>query len=218
MPATSRPYRILVGIDYSESSELALEQAFDIAAGVQNAELHLADIVDLVVPSGKVEGLPVTEYTAERDEETARLESYVQKKVAGYVERHPDSKLPERLVRHVRFASPADELAQLAADIEADLVIVGSHGRRGVARLVLGSVSEAVVRLAPCPVLVARAKRIVEGPRIEPPCPECVKARQALDGATFWCAQHSERHGQRHTYHQGDRVGADGNMPLVLHH
>lgn len=217
MQDTSRPYRIIVGIDYSETSDLALEQAFEIAARLPNAELHLADIVDVVVPMGQVEGLPVTEYTTSREEEAGRLDGHIRKKVAEYAARHPDSKLPGRLVRHVRFASPAEEIAQLAADIEADLVIVGSHGRRGVARLILGSVAEAVVRLSPCPVLVARLRRIVQAPRIEPPCSECVKARQALDGATFWCAQHSEHHGQRHTYHQGDRVGADGSMPLVLH-
>lgn len=217
MQDTNAPYKILVGIDYSESSTVALEQALDIATRLRNAELHLADIVDVVIPLGQVEGLPVTEYTTSREEETGRLEGYVQTKLAEYAKRHPGSKLPERIVRHVRFAAPAEEIAQLAADLEADLVVVGSHGRRGATRLLLGSVSEGVVRLSPCPVLVARPKRIVEYPRIEPPCPECVKARQALDGATFWCAQHSERHGQRHTVHQGDRVSADGSMPLVFH-
>jgi nucleotide-binding universal stress UspA family protein len=217
MEGSSKPYRILVGIDYSESSDLALEQALDIATRLQGAELHLADVVDVVVPVGSVDYPAVTAYTISREEAAGRLESYTGKKLAEYAERHPGSKLPGKVVRHVRFAAPAQEIAQLAADVEADLTVVGSHGRRGVSRLLLGSVSEAAVRLSPCPVLVARPKRIVEMPRIEPPCSECLKARQALDGATFWCAQHSEHHGQRHTYHQGDRVAADGSMPLVLH-
>ena len=56
--------------------------------------------------------------------------------------------------------TPAFEIAQLATDLEADLVIVGTHGRRALSRLVLGSVAEVAVRLAPCPVLVMRPKAI----------------------------------------------------------
>jgi nucleotide-binding universal stress UspA family protein len=56
----------------------------------------------------------------------------------------------------VRFGDAGDAIAQLASDIEADLVVVGTHGHRGLERLLLGSVAENVVRLAPCPVLVVR--------------------------------------------------------------
>lgn len=106
MQVTSAPYRIIVGIDYSETSAFALEQAFDTAARLPNAELHLAAIV---VPMGQVEGLSVTEYTSSREEEAERLEGHIRKKVAEHAARHPDSKLPGRLVRHVRFASPAEK-------------------------------------------------------------------------------------------------------------
>jgi hypothetical protein len=122
-----------------------------------------------------------------------------------------------RVIPHLRFEVPSQEIAQLAADVEADLVVVGTHGRRGMSRVLIGSVAEAVVRLAPCPVFVARPKRIVTAAAIEPPCPECLKTRKASGGEQFWCAQHSERHGQRHTYHGHDRVSRDGSMPLVFH-
>jgi universal stress protein family protein len=118
---------------------------------------------------------------------------------------------------HLRLEAPAHELAQIASDLEADLVVVGTHGRRGVARLLLGSVAEAVVRLAPCPVLVVRPKALPEEvPRIEPPCPQCLEARRASSGAEYWCEQHRERHGQRHTYSQRDRVGTETEMPLTF--
>jgi len=66
-------------------------------------------------------------------------------------------------------------------------------------------------------VLVERAKTIENDvPKIEPPCPRCVEARRASKGTELWCAQHNERHGRRHTYHQTDRLGADTNMPLAL--
>jgi hypothetical protein len=107
-------------------------------------------------------------------------------------------------------------VAQLAADLEADLVVVGTHGRRALARMLLGSVAELTVRLAPCPVLVVRPKASPAPlPAIEPPCPRCVEARAQTSGKEYWCEQHRERHGQRHTYHQGDRVGADTNLPLI---
>jgi hypothetical protein len=120
------------------------------------------------------------------------------------------------VVTHIRVGPAADEIAQLCADLEADLLVVGTHGRRGVSRMTLGSVAEGVVRLAPCPVFVVRAKLLVTVAAIEPPCTECVKARQATRGEQLWCEQHSERHGQRHTYHHGDRVSEDGSMPLVF--
>jgi len=59
---------------------------------------------------------------------------------------------------HVRIGKPADELLDLAHDIGADLVIIGSKGLTGIERIVLGSVSEKVVREARCTVEVARLK------------------------------------------------------------
>ena len=52
--------------------------------------------------------------------------------------------------------APAQEIVDYAADIHADLIVVGTHGRSGVSRLLMGSVAEHVVRSAPCPVLVVR--------------------------------------------------------------
>jgi len=63
---------------------------------------------------------------------------------------------------HTRIGRPEEEIVQLAQEIGADLVIVGSHSRTTVGRLFLGSVSEAVVRAARCPVLVARPKEYAD--------------------------------------------------------
>jgi nucleotide-binding universal stress UspA family protein len=64
-------------------------------------------------------------------------------------------------VCHIRLDAASEEISQLAADLEADLVVVGTHGRRGLGRFLLGSVAEGVVRAAPCPVFVVRPKRVV---------------------------------------------------------
>jgi nucleotide-binding universal stress UspA family protein len=59
---------------------------------------------------------------------------------------------------HARIGKAADEILQLASEVGADLIFIGSHGMTGVERVLLGSVSERVVREAKCPVLVARPK------------------------------------------------------------
>jgi universal stress protein A len=54
--------------------------------------------------------------------------------------------------------TPGSEIVKAAREWPADLVVIGSHGRRGLTRALVGSVAEAVMRHAPCPVLVVRAK------------------------------------------------------------
>ncbi len=56
----------------------------------------------------------------------------------------------------VRVGDPRDVIDAVATELHADLIIMGTHGRRGLSRLVLGSVAEAVVRSAPCSVLTVR--------------------------------------------------------------
>jgi nucleotide-binding universal stress UspA family protein len=63
---------------------------------------------------------------------------------------------PEAL-QFVPEGPPAAEIVKAARRWQADLIVIGSHGRRGIRRALIGSVAEAVVRQAPCPVLVVRA-------------------------------------------------------------
>lgn len=213
---------ILVAIDFTESSELAFDRALELAARNPSASLHVVTVVpnaQSVATAGVAgvdAGAAVGVWRAS-EQAADYLRDYVERKTRSFREKNPGRATPDRIVAHVRFDAPAEEVAQLAADLEADLVVVGTHGRRGVSRLVLGSVAEGTVRLAPCPVLVVRPKTTPSVvPAIEPPCPRCVETRRASAGKEFWCEQHRERHGQRHTYHQSDRVGAETNMPLVV--
>jgi len=214
----SKPFVVVVGVDFSPASELALERALQLAAAQPRAEVHLVNVVQTYGPQvaydmpGDASALTVLT-TAEAAE---RFKQYVDKALAEFSQKNP-GKSYGRAFTHLRYDSIADEIAQLAADLEADLVVVGTHGRRGVSRLLLGSSAEATVRLAPCPVLVMRPKALPEAPpRIEPPCPRCLETRRASGGTELWCEQHRERHGQRHTYHQGDRTASDREMPLTL--
>lgn len=220
MVDSAKPYVIVVAVDYSDSARLALERAFELAAEKPNAKLHVLNVLPVYEPAAVdssnaawPRALPSFE------ESTERLRTHVAEARAGYEAAHPDREAGflETMAVHQRVSDPSVEIAQLAADVEADLVVVGTHGRRGIARLIMGSVAEATIRLAPCTVLVVRPKSVPPpAPVIEPPCPRCVAARKESQGRELWCAQHREHHGQRHTYHQGDRAGADTNMPLVV--
>jgi nucleotide-binding universal stress UspA family protein len=83
--------------------------------------------------------------------------------------------LRERIDVYVGLGDPAQQIIQLAVDLEADLIVLGTHERRGLERLVLGSVSSEVFRHAPCSVLVSRAPDYVgkeKTPSIAPPLAE----------------------------------------------
>jgi len=207
-------YSIVVAVDYSEVSGLAFERALELAAATPGAEVHVVNVLSPYESrfAPEVSAAALTSAASE-------LRAYVETQTAAFRAKHGSAagEPVKRIVAHQRAYSPAQEIAQLAADLGADLVVIGTHGRRGVSRALLGSVAETTVRYAPCPVLVVRPKAVpAPMPVIEPPCAHCVETRQATHGAEYWCEQHRERHGQRHTYHQGDRAGAETNLPLTL--
>lgn len=218
MATNKKPQIVVVGVDYSDASELALAQALELASSVRRAELHAVHVASSY-PSFGLEHVPEPMAPVTTSRETqAELERHLDRSLLDFTTRRdPELPIPDRVVAHLCFDSPAEQIAELARDLEAHLVIVGTHGRRGLSRMLLGSVAEGVVRLSPCPVLVVRPREVSDAPRIEPPCEHCVRARIATGGRRQWCNQHNERHGRRHTYHQADRVAGDGGMPLIFH-
>ncbi|HTM22059.1 MAG TPA: universal stress protein, partial [Kofleriaceae bacterium] len=117
---------------------------------------------------------------------------------------------PVNLFLHARIGAPAREIVELAEEVEADIVVVGTHGRHGINRLVLGSVAEHVVRDAHCPVLVARPRPDHFGPERdrkwspEPPCQDCVDIRLSSGGEVHWCELHTKPHPVPHRYSYND--------------
>jgi len=218
MPTTEKPYVIVVAVDYSGTGHMAFDRALELAAERPSAEVHVINVLPIYQAgfgedTGAVLGnIPSIKESAEQ------LRTYVDARFAAFKTSHPSASASAINIRaHQRLEVPSEEIAQLAADVEADLVVVGTHGRRGLTHLIMGSVAEATVRLAPCPVLVVRPKSLPpSAPAIQPPCPVCVETRRASAGKQYWCEQHSQHHGQRHTYHQSDRVGTETNMPLVM--
>lgn len=209
------PYRIVVGYDYSSTADRALARAFELASREERGEVHVVTVVvqmgDYVAQGlGDVLAAPVIPL----GEAYEALEARAGQRMSEW--QAATGKTFSRLAVHVRSEVPALEIAQLAADLEADLVVVGTHGRRGVSRFLLGSVAEGVVRAAPCAVLVVRPGEHPKTPEIEPPCPDCLAVREATNGVEFWCSEHRTRHGQRHTYHYEGRSLAPANPPLVF--
>ena len=143
--------QVVVGYDFSPTSDVALGAAIDLAARAPRHVLHVAVAVDSAHP---VPELPTTKVDFDY---TERVHAYLTEKlVKSFAERKPEGEI--HFFVHVRIGKPATELLELAHDIGADLIIIGSHGWRGLDRVLFGSVSEAVVRGAGCPVLVARPK------------------------------------------------------------
>ncbi|HLA64124.1 MAG TPA: universal stress protein, partial [Rhodothermales bacterium] len=86
--------------------------------------------------------------------EAFSLETVIPRIKAALATRAAKARVPVRY--HVRAGDPADAIAEAAREGGAALVVVGSHGRQGVDRVLMGSTAEALVRQAPCPVLVVR--------------------------------------------------------------
>jgi hypothetical protein len=110
----------------------------------------------------------------------------------------PDS--VARIFLHLGAGKVDIEIAQLASDIGADLIVVGTRGRSGADKVVDASVAESLLRLAPCPVLVFRPKSVPAYEQIAPPCPECLEVQRSTDRARLWCDRHSEHHPRAHIY------------------
>jgi nucleotide-binding universal stress UspA family protein len=219
MTETNKPYLILAGVDYSTVSEQALQRALELTAVHPNAELHVVNVVP---------ALDALAADSANDSKTAtpsvdqlayqQLQTYVAVSLGAFEkQRNGAPTRPIKVVSHLRTDAPAREIPQLAADLQADLVVVGMCGRSAITRFFLGSVAESVARLAPCPVLVFRPKGVpLDFPKIEPPCPKCVEARISSEGKEYWCGQHRARHGQRNVYHYIDRKTQDQSFPLAV--
>ena len=194
----AHPYRVLAACDFSPESEKALRRAIAVADATA-AELHVAYVEDPGTLGPAL--MPDTSATTMK-----RLRALVEAMV-------PAGSHVAKVVLHASLGPPASEVAWLAAHIDADLVVVGTHGRKGMSRLVLGSVAEKIARLAGCAVLVERTKQhdaAAREPEIEPLCPRCAQRRTETKGAELWCAEHGSHHLNMHmTTGEGHRQSGE---------
>ncbi|HSN89855.1 MAG TPA: universal stress protein [Anaeromyxobacteraceae bacterium] len=138
---------ILCAVDFSKGSSATLEAAADVARRHEAnlTLLHVREPPPAAAPSGFAP--PTVPSEVEAVEIGRQLERW----------REEAARLAGREVRaELAAGAPASEIVRRLREGRFDLAVVGTHGRTGLRRLVLGSVAERVVREAPCPVLVVR--------------------------------------------------------------
>ena len=145
-------HSILFATDFSVSNNLALQYASALAAD-SNATLHIVHVYD-ATNLGVLAGEPGFTYALAWEDERRAAEERL------------NSVLPTTpsvtYAHHCLVGSPVSELNTFAKENEIDLIVLASHGRTGLSRLLMGSVAEGVMREAPCPVLII--KQPVEDP------------------------------------------------------
>ncbi|HBH52796.1 MAG TPA: universal stress protein [Planctomycetaceae bacterium] len=134
--------KVVVPIDFSEASQPAVEAAREMVA--QPEDLH---VLHVLVPLDYAHPGALTPAFDEKE----RLET-TRRHLAEFLARH---RLAEAHAI-VRLGDPGLDITDYAAEIQADLIVIPSHGYHGMKRFLLGSTAERVIRHAACPVLVLR--------------------------------------------------------------
>jgi nucleotide-binding universal stress UspA family protein len=165
--ARMRRYRIVVGVDLSEYADIVIEHALDQAARHDAPDLHLLTVRERRKPSNDVVARTLWE------------------RVYPALETFNRWGREWRARLHVRRGKPDEQIAQLAAEIRGDLIVVGQfglHHPRGSDR----SVANRVLRAAVCPTLVLGMPDALDTKQ----CPMCVATREDTDGERWFCARH----------------------------
>ncbi len=136
--------RILIALDDSTIAAHAVEVGTELATALK-AQTALVYVVDPTVGLEPDSGISAAEWRA-----TLKREG--QAFLATAAQRTGETPAWQFL----REGKPADQILAAAREWEADVIVIGTHGRSGVSRLMLGSTAESVVRHAPCPVLVIK--------------------------------------------------------------
>lgn len=133
---------VIVPIDFSDDAFAALDTALEVVANPADIHaIHVLPYLEVTDPGVIWEAI---------DDESRRKHA-----ADALQERLADAKY-QGLTIQVGFGDPGREVADYAANQKADLIVLSSHGRTGLSRLLIGSVAERIVRLAHCPVLVLR--------------------------------------------------------------
>ena len=205
MTTRNHPTRsVVVATDFSESAQHALDTAFVLASSQPDIVLHVVSVSPgPPFPENFASQEEVDHYLRAEASLTAMLHQHVLERRAHF--ERGTGRPAGKVACHARFGDAAEEVVNLAAALDADIILLGTHGRRGLDRLLLGSVAEKVVRTAGCAVQVVRPKN---HPPIEDPLEEVEPPPRRGQGSKL---------GKRHTYHYVPRSVVGGNMPLVYH-
>ena len=139
---------VLVPVDFSDASDSALTYGRTLARTF-NARLHLLHVIDDALMFAGADGFSM-EITSVINALTDAAEKNIVARLASDDWREP------KTLTEVRAGIPAKEIVNYAKEAGIDLIVMGTHGRGFLSRLLMGRVAEKVVRTAPCPVLTVR--------------------------------------------------------------
>lgn len=157
-------YRIVVGIGFTDACAQAVTQAFALASKIPGTEVHFATALDHM-------NVGSASQLAKGEERLIETEGKLVKFVREVASNADARKSEVPVVYHVRIGKPVDSLVQVGVDVDADLLVVGTRQRTRAAKLLLGSVAEALLAEARFPVLVAHARDttgLTKTPRPDP--------------------------------------------------
>lgn len=141
--------QILVPIDFSQCSLKALRYAVAFARQFKASITVLYVVQQYYLPGDFTGGLDYASLEKEIEENSTReLEAIARKEIGKAA----------KWVVELRMGRPVDQITKVADELNADLIVISTHGHTGLKHVVLGSTAENVVRHAPCPVLTVRAK------------------------------------------------------------
>jgi nucleotide-binding universal stress UspA family protein len=153
---------ILIPVDFSACSTVAVRIGSEMAARFQSSVtlLHVHELLPYGLPS---------EYEVYTPELRQRVMAEIDKSLQATKRRAESAGAPEADTKMVE-GYPSVDIAEVAAKGGYDLIVMGTHGRRGIKHALLGSVAERVVRTAPCPVLTIRLpeEAVSETPKLGP--------------------------------------------------
>jgi nucleotide-binding universal stress UspA family protein len=139
--------RIVVATDFSDSSEAAWALAQRVAAALGSEVVLVHVFVPPLMygePAAALGGAAVYE----------NAEQWVEDTLSRWADSARAQDVSVRTL--IRRGTAHDEIVALATEERADVIVLGTHGRTGLARMLIGSVAERVIRFAPCPVLTVR--------------------------------------------------------------
>jgi nucleotide-binding universal stress UspA family protein len=141
------PKTIVVAVDFSPESDKALQYAVTLARKL-DAGIHLGHGFTVPVMPGPEAAMPLP------PDVITSMERSAKQALDETVARYNLSGVPMKA--HLRWEDPRNAVVDAAKELGGELVVMGTHGRKGLKRALLGSVAESVVRFAPCPVLTVR--------------------------------------------------------------
>jgi nucleotide-binding universal stress UspA family protein len=153
--AGSQALAIVVGVELSEVGEVAFDAAVELGASRGSVPVHVVHVIAGYDPLRMMEYASATDQI-DLSQEKRQLNDFIQEALDRWRRKGHEPKVI--IIPHVLVGPPAKEIMRVAHSVSADLVVVGTHGRTGVKRLLVGSVAEEIMRLAACPVLVMRHK------------------------------------------------------------